>query len=106
MKYKFRLMTTEEIKNTKTQIEEDLNKKMDELHKLKDEIAFLRRQRTRATDYLFTRARSPYNGEFYINSKTRKKYGKPVSQMTLEEKRQYNREYYKTHPKKRKHGDK
>lgn len=77
----------------------------EELQGLIVEREFLRQQRRDITenvklltskilyieDLLTRRSKSKYNGEFYVKSPSRIKYGKTIRELDVEERREYNR---------------
>lgn len=99
MNYKFNYMTTDALKEAKTQIESVLAEKRNELHYLKEEIAELTKQKRRASRILYARETSPYSGEYYICSEFRLQYKKPYRELSPEEKQQYNHDYWEKYTK-------
>ena len=94
MKYKFNGMTTEVLIDIKEQIKSLRETKKDEIAYIRQEMLDLRNQLLRIDKILAQRKKSPYNGEYYVKSKFRLKYGVPFRELSREEQLAYHRERY------------
>lgn len=94
---KYKRMTTDELTLLERDISLKANKKAKERIALSREIQLLRLKAQRIRQVLSQRKKSQYNGEYFIKSNFRQKYGKPYIEFTAEERKEYQDNYYKEH---------
>ena len=91
---KYRKMTTDEIEELERKLSHEADMMCEERKELSKEISSYRYKCAYLRGIVARRRKSPYNGEYYIKSDFRKKYGKPFSEMNAHERRKYMLDYY------------
>lgn len=91
---KYIQLTTENLYEIERSFREEAEKLSEQRKMLSAEISSYRYKAQHIRNLIQRRSKSKYGGEFYVKSEFRKKYGKPFSEFTDEEKRQYQAEYW------------
>lgn len=91
---KYRRMTTQQLIELEEKLSQEADMLCEERREISREISTYRYKCSYLRNLIIQREQSPYNGEYYIKSKFRQKYGKPFSEMTPQEKRKYMVDYY------------
>lgn len=98
--------TTQELEDLIKEINSSIKELLLQKQSICYKLTMLRGQKRSIHNTLYSRKKSPYKGEFYINSAFRKKYGKSFSALSSAEKRMYYKEVKKRHIEKLKSAEK